>query len=555
MVGPKPDDDLAPPEAASPPQTLELTLTPSPAPGTAAPTRAPTQAHPTAAGASGGGMARPFARAPMWAVAKVVGLDSDDPITRALALEAAALPADAQAALRNASRAGLGDRGVEAGRRADALAELEQAASMLLRGQRGPARTLLASAKQTLERQRAALAWSIAPALAARMGQVAATASDRKLAAALLPAAADGLPAALGRAALAAKASLREGRCLGSSAAADAAAMVRMAEGPALVVGTVGRGDEAQVGLWLVDNEARALRQGSFGAAGADVGLTAITEPGGAWIGGQTRGAHSADGLLLRIDGRLRPVAQHDLDLGGDEQVIAFARSSDGGLWALIEGEVGDPAGPHRGVWLVAVRPDATPRTQVLLPLPRPAFAAALRVDSGNGLLLAAGGRGPGEAAGAFLRAVDAATVRVQDGEGPAFPGPIFGLQGAPRGALAAFGAAGEGKAMRPYVVRRDLKGRWGKPAKFAALPAFDHLAVAPAGNATLLLLAAQGTEASPGPGVVALVAGARPRVLLSLPGFWPAAALVEGKDAWVAGSARGCGRLGLDAAVIRLRL
>lgn len=490
--------------------------------------------------------------------------ESDDPIARGLALEAVGLPVDAGAAFRKAERAGLGDRGVEAGRRADALGEVEEALRLVARRKARPAKAALASALQTLRRQEQAQGWAISAALAGYLAQAASAVRDGRNAKALAQIAAAAGPeatamAGVAAAAVARRSALRLYRCLGGPDRSEANAVVALAGGY-LVTGATGSGDDQQVWSWRLDAYGHVQRAGGFGAAGADRALAALHTPQGIWLVGSTAGRAGTDALALRVDETLRPLAHADHDLGGRERATAIAQDGDGQPWMLVEGEVGDPAGPHRAAWLVALGPDGKARKTAKLPIGRQGFVTTLLLDSQKGeALLYGGGRGVGESAGGLLRAFSVGSATPDADEGPDFPGPVLAGAELGRGALALLGAKGEGAGQRLWIGGRDKRRRWQKTRD---LPRGIHAASAtllPQRRGVLALLApadeapSDDAAASATGGVWTVDPRGRAKAVFSAPGFAPRAALAEGREVVVVGTAHGCGRAGLDATWLKI--
>lgn len=524
------------------------------------------------AGEPDGPAATPAARAPAEEPARPVPprtavqqrTESDDPIARGLALEAVGLPVDAQAAFRKAERAGLGDRGVEAGRRADALGEVEEALRLVSRRKARPAKAALASALQTLRRQEQAQGWALSAGLAGHLAQVATAVRDGKNAKVLARIAAGAGQEALAmagvaQAATARRSKLRLYRCLGGPDRSEANAVVALPDGY-LVSGATGSGGDQQVWSWRLDAHGHVQRAGGFGADGADRALAALHTHAGIWLVGLTAGKGGTDALALRVDEKLRPLAHADHDLGGRERATAIALDGDGQPWMLVEGEVGDPAGPHRAAWLVALGPDGKARKTAKLPTGRQGFVTTLLVDSPKGeALLYGGGRGVGESAGGLLRAFSTVSATPDADEGPAFPGPVLAGAELGRGALALLGATGEGAGQRLWIGGRDKRRRW---QKTRGLPRGIHAASAtllPQRRGVLALLApADDATASEAGGVRAggvwsVDTRGRAKAVFSAAGFAPRAALSAGREVVVVGTAQGCGRATVDAVWVRL--
>lgn len=488
-----------------------------------------------------------------WRAAPVDGVDDADLVKRALALESVGLWADAQGALRAAARAGLGDLGVEAGRRADAIADLELAQEYALQRKGKPAKAAWSTAVRMLERQEQTPGWPIRPALAAQMAAVGARIGETKAATPWLlrSRSAVGFSAAVAASAFDRSQRVRSARCIGGVDASAATDVVRLRSGTALAVGHGGLGDDEQVWFWQIDALGRPGRAGSFGAAGPDAAQAAMAWNDGAWLAGRTTGPGGGDALILRLDGQLRPVAQHDLDLGGAERAVALLTDADGTPWALVEGDVADPSGPGKVAWLVALRDDGTPRKQVMIPLGRSGFVTSTALD--KEAILLGGGRGPGEAAGGLLRTVNSGSATLVDDEGPSFPGPILAMALQAKGAVLAIGRQGDGNAGKLWWGGRDVKRRW-LPGKAIGPSIQAERAGLLPGKRGALLWTSGGPDGDPAGAVYALTGG-KAKALARLEGFRPSAALVEGKDALLVGAARGCGRAGVDAAVVRVGL
>ena len=488
-----------------------------------------------------------------WLTATADGVDDADLAKRSLGLEAAGLWADAQGALRAAARAGLGDLGVEAGRRADAIADLELAQELALQRKAGPAKAAWASAVQMLVRQEQTPGWKIAPALAAQIAAVGARVGQAKAAGLWLARSrsAVGFSAAVATSAFDRAQRVRSARCFGGVDASAATDIVRLRSGMALAVGHGGLGEDEQVWFWQIDSLGRPGRAGSFGAAGADAANAAMPWNDGAWLAGRTTGPNGGDALILRLDGQLRPVAQHDLDLGGAERAVALVTDAGGTPWVLVEGDVNDPRGAGRVAWMVALRDDGTPRKQVMIPLGRGGFLSSLVVD--KEAILLGGGRGVGEAAGGLLRTINAGSATLVDDEGPDFAGPILAMAPLAKGAIFAIGQQGSGNASKLWWGGRDGKRRWSPGKAIGPSIQAERAGLLLAKRSTLLWTA--GGPAGDPAGAAYLLGRGKAKRILSLEGFRPAAAIVEGKDALVVGAARGCGRAGVDAAVVRIGL
>ncbi len=488
-----------------------------------------------------------------WRSAQVERVEDGDLVQRALALESAGLWADAQGVLRAAARAGLGELGLEAGRRADAIADLELAQELALQRKAKPAKAAWATAVQMLARQEQTPGWPIRPALAAQMAAVGARVGQGKAAGVWQARArsAVGFSAAIAASAFDRAQRVRAARCVGGVDASAATDVVRLRSGMALAVGHGGLGDDEQVWFWQIDGLGRPGRGGSFGAAGPDAALAALAWTDGAWLAGRTTGPGGGDALILRLDGQLRPVAQHDLDLGGAERAVALLTDAGGSPWALVEGDVADPSGPGKVAWLVALRDDGTPRKQVMIPLGRTGFVTSTALD--KEAILLGGGRGPGEAAGGLLRTINAGSATLVDGEGPDFAGPLLAMAAQAKGAVLTVGRQGDGSGSKLWWGGRDAKRRWAPGKAIAPSIQADRVGLLQLGRSTLLWTAG-GPVGDPA-GAAYLFGRGKAKPVMILDGFRPAAAITEGKDALLVGSARGCGRAGVDAAVVRIGL
>ena len=477
-------------------------------------------------------------------------VDDDDLIVRGLAYEAVGLPLDAQGAFRRAERAGLADKGVEAGRRADALAELEDAAMQAMARKSRPAKAALASAVQTLERQARDAGWPIAPGLAAHIAQVAGVVGDGRVAKAYL-ARAQGSDAAVvadfAAVSAARRSKLRLSRCLGGPEVSEANAAVATTGGDTLVTGATGRGDGQQVWTWIVDGVGRVRRAGGFGAAGRDRAVAAVAVGAGAWIVGETSGLGGGDALVLRVDGQLLPVAQQDIHLGGREVATDVVLDGSGKPWVLVDAAVSDPSGPHRAIYLLGLGADGKPTKQVRIDLGRRAFATSLLVDKSD--LIVLGGRGVGASAGGFVRTIAAASGVVDPAEGPDFPGPVLAAYAAGRGSLVALGAAGDGRSQRLWIGGRDSRGRWSKPKQLPSGVRADRIVALAYKRSSLALMVPAANDRASEAGIFSVDGRGKVAPLLVVPGFVPRAALPSGRNVVVVGTAQGCGRRGADAA------
>ena len=457
-------------------------------------------------------------------------------------LEAAGLFDEAAHRWRTLGTQGGGDRGLEATRRANALAELGLAQDVAAQGKAKRGKAWLKSAMHTLERQATAMGWPVPPAVAHTATLLARAARLRREAGrwqTLVTRAKDSgrFKARIAKPGRRAPAALIE-RCLGGIGHDFVRTAVALDGGAVLAVGEATAADgDTQLRTWILDPSGRTQRRADFGAGGPDRPYAlALDGKAGAWVVGATDAQPGSDALFVRLDLQGRVRGHDERDGGGVDRAVAVVRVGPGRALALAEADTTgasdlwllrlDAAGKVRGDARVTRK--GVQRAHAFVLQGDKAWVGG--ADDGAGLLEAFDGAGHTQA-----------TVT------SALPGVVLALAPAARGALWVVGRQADGNGWLGSV---DKKGRLKVQRRFKPTLAADTYVQLLPGRRGVQLFVREGGLL--GPAWLAQVSGRGKmtgRAALNPGGATGISVLLPaGKRALrLLGAARGCGRGTLD--------
>ena len=259
------------------------------------------------------------------------------------------------------SKSAHGTANLEANRRANALARVEDGLKALARGKARAAANALAVAQQTFARQageRAGMAWlSPQPVALAQALALLAARKKRPASKTLSAMTGKGRAAAQGRLHLArlGDRKARRGpwplieRTLGGAGDDAVNAVAKLTGGDLLLAGRkqVAGDDGIQLHVWRVDAAGRLRWQQSFGAAGRDEAHALLPLADGGWLAaGETAGVGDRpDAWVVRFAADRQVRWQKAVGGSGSDRAIALLPRPDGGALVVVAADRDSPAG------------------------------------------------------------------------------------------------------------------------------------------------------------------------------------------------------------------
>lgn len=413
--------------------------------------------------------------------AEAIAQGADAPMLalRARALEALGLFDEAGAQWQTFARKTRGQDNLEATRRLNELAALEEVIAATAAG--GARKTLrrLDSIRQTFARQAGlpgGRGAAVPAAFELQRGWTLLAARQKKPAAQAFAAAATGTGrmaglAALHKRRLGARKAARGPwpmwtRTLGATGKDSAGALAMLPGGDLLVAGSLQvQGEEAeQLQLWRTDQTGRQRWGQAFGSTGRD-GASAIAalSDGGAVLAGETAGDDGQPDLFAVRFGADRNLRWHTtLPQAGPDRAAGVVCAPQGGC--LVVGNMGADDGAHVASWTISPSGERGALERIAGPGRTVAHGLA---SLPTGLVIA--GQGPSEGAKAPVAQLwwlDAAHRPAGSWKLDSAPDSVLSaLAPAPKGALIAVGSApkskGEGRALLLVQLDKRRKPKW----------------------------------------------------------------------------------------------
>lgn len=459
-------------------------------------------------------------------------------------LEAAGLFDEAGHRWRTLGARGGGDRGLEASRRANAIAELGLAQDVAVKGKARRGKARLLSAMQTFERQQKAMGWLV-PASVRQSAVLLARAARLRRQAKRWKAAIHGGPSwfkgRLSKPGRRAPSVLVE-RCLGGVGYDLVRDAKRLPSGHVLAVGEATAADgDTQLRTWVLDPTGRTQRRADFGAGGPDrPRALALDGAAGAWVVGETDAAPGSDALFVRLDLQGRVRGHDERDGGGVDRAVGVVRLAAGRALAIAEADVTGAS----DIWLLQLdaRGKITADTHVRRKGKQRVHAYHFSQGRRSGKLWIGGRSGTA----GFLEAFD--TSGASKGAVKAkLPGPVLALAPARRGALWVVGRRSNGKGWFGILSR---KGRFKLQKRFKpSLPKGARVTLLPGRRGATMWVRAPGRLGTAWLAKLGQRGRLKGKATLSSGGATGVnVVLPAGKRALVAlGAAEGCGRGLLD--------